>query len=128
MASADLDLAGSYADNWGIAHEIELNRWVQVSSWGSDGGVVTDTSEFVRLHHSNRQGWMIAQNHENNSWNAGLFSRFDWVDHEDQQYFCQTTYDAMTAKEALETVAADASDPANGGCGFSSWSAMHSGD
>ena len=68
---------------------------------------MTDSSKFVRLHHSNKQRWMIAQNDEDNSWNAGLFSRFDWTEVEGQTYFCQTTYDSATAKEALEAAAAD---------------------
>ena len=124
LTAVALDLVGSYTDSWGTTHEIDGDGWEQVSSWSNDGGVVTDSSKFVRLHHSNKQRWLIAQNDEDNSWNAGLFSRFDWTEVEGQTYFCQTTYDSATAKEALEAAAADAEDPANGGCGFSTWSAL----
>ena len=124
LSATALDLVGSYADSWGTAHEVTSTTWAQTSSWTEDGGMVSDTSEFTFLYHSNEQQWVIAQNSESNAWNAGLFSRFDWVTVADQLYFCQTTYDAATARDALELAAADASDPATGGCGFSTWSSI----
>jgi hypothetical protein len=126
LRGTDLDFVGLYTDHWGTEHDVNNTGWVQTLSWSNDGGVVTDSSEFTRLYHSNRQGWMIAQNHIDNAWNAGLFSRFDWINAGGQQYFCQTTYDSATAKEAIEATAVDASDPANSGCGFSSWSSLTS--
>ena len=46
--------------------------------------MVSDTSEFTFLYHSNEQQWVIAQNSDSNTWNAGLFSRFDWVTVDEQ--------------------------------------------
>ena len=128
LSATTLDLVGSYADSWGTAHAVTLTTWAQTSSWTEDGGMVGDTSEFTFLYHSNEQQWVIAQNSDSNAWNAGLFSRFDWVTVDEQLYFCQTAFDAASAREALELAAADANDPANGGCGFSTWSSITAND
>jgi hypothetical protein len=124
LTATTLDLVGNYSDNYGTEHDISLVRWLQTSSWTDDGGTMTDASEFTRLYHSNQQHWLVAENHADNAWNTGLFSRFDWVDVEGQRYFCQTTYEAASAKAALELAAADSSDPATAGCGSFAWSSL----
>ena len=53
------------------------------------------------------------------------WNRFDWVMSDDNSlYICNTVYDATSEEEALAATPADATDPANGGCGGFSWSAL----
>ena len=53
------------------------------------------------------------------SWN-----RFDWVMSDDTLFICNIVFDAVTEEDALAATPADNSDPANGGCGGFSWSAL----
>jgi len=118
-----LSIFGSYDDGWGGHHEIVGGVWTQ----GGYGAV----SRFFVSQFSNSSRHLIAQNGADNEWSPGLWSRFDWTHHDagdgEVLYFCQTTYDAATEQDALDTPAADPTDPAAGGCGGFAWSALSPG-
>jgi len=99
-------IAGAWVDNWGGNHAISSVAW---ESW-SDSYII---SQF-----DNDAGFAVAQNDADNSWNGGLWSRFDWAWIGDDLAYCQTAYDAASESAALATPAADASSPDSGCNGF----------
>ena len=79
-------------------------------------------SAYSITQYSNDDMYIIAQNDSNNTYNP-IVECFDWtVDANNDVYICQIAYDAATEADALNTVAADATDPATGGCGGFTWS------
>ncbi|MEE2750112.1 MAG: hypothetical protein VX519_01675 [Myxococcota bacterium] len=110
-----LPIGGVHTDNWGSAHTINAFSWTTSSG--------TDSSVFHISQSSIENQYAIAENDAANPYNPGAWSRFDWsVDADGVTWFCQTTYDAADEATALATPAADASDPADSGCGGYSWS------
>ena len=113
-----LAIVGSFADQFGMHYEVTQGVWTQIGF-----GAV---SRFFVAQYSNAERYLIAQNAAHNDFGAGLWSRFDWVDHDDGVgsaiWVCQTTFDAGTEAAALATAAADSSEPATSGCGGGSWS------
>ena len=102
---AQFELIGEYSDQWGSSHTVIADEWTQ------------GASRFHIEYFINEDNVMIAHNDGVNEYSAGLWSRFDWVQHEGALYFCQTAYGAATFAEALETERGDDTDPANTGCG-----------
>ncbi len=117
---APLAIAGHYDDEWGGHHEITSEVWTQ-SGFG-------EVSQFLVRTYSNAEGWLVARNGPDNAWNADLFSRFDWMWVDDGTgevlWFCQTIFDAESEEAALNTPAADATDPAVAGCGDFPWTRL----
>ena len=108
-----LSIDGDWLDGWGGQHSISAFTW-------TNEGSTYDIAEA-----SDADGWLVAQNGASNSWNAGLWSRFDWTwDAEGALWYCQTAYDAPSREDAAATPAADASEPATTGCGSFSWTSM----
>ena len=68
--------------------------------------------------------FLVAQNAATNTYNPGLWSRFDWTWHEGRYWYCQSAYDAASEADALATPAADPADPPAGGCGGWPWSGL----
>jgi len=115
-----LAIAGHYDDEWGGHHAITSEVWTQS---GFDA-----VSQFFVSEYSNTEVWLVAKNGPDNAWNADLFSRFDWTWMDDGTgealWFCQTIFNAESAEAALNTPAADATDPAVGGCGDFPWTKL----
>lgn len=110
----ELAISGSYTDAWGTQHEVTGATWTQTYA-----GYPSDVFHVTAF--DNDQRWLVAENDPANTWNPGLWSRFDW--HDDgagELYFCQTAYDAVDSSAALETPAADAAD-LSAGCGGFGW-------
>lgn len=108
-----LSINGEWSDSWGGSHSIDAFTWLSGSS------------SFAITRADDAAGWAVAQNGASNSWSPGLWSRFDWTwDVDGGVWYCQTAYDAATEADALDTPAADATDPANGGCGGFTWTSM----
>lgn len=107
-----LTISGDYTDAFGGAHTITA------FSWTMDFGV------FHISAFDNDALWLVAQNDEENDYNPGEWSRMDWVRNEVGLWFCQIVFDAASEVEALETAAADNSDPATAGCGDFSWTLL----
>jgi hypothetical protein len=108
----DLTLAGSYVDNWGTEHTIDNDLWLQGSS------------AFQIISYNNATGTIIAQNDSENEYNPDLWSRFDWATVDGQLWYCQTAYAAETEEAARATPEADASAPAEAGCGGFGWTQL----
>jgi hypothetical protein len=51
------------------------------------------------------------------------WSRFDWTEHDGKTWYCTSVFGATSEADA-KAGSADASDPANGGCGMFGWSAL----
>ena len=106
---------GFYLDSWGTFQTVSATTWTS--------GVYPDASTFAISQVG--AGWLVAQNDANNAWSGGLWSRFDWhMDALGDLWFCQTAYDAADEAAALATAAADATDPANSGCGGFGWTQL----
>jgi len=111
-AGSELAIQGLYVDNYETAHEIDNETW-------SIG-----TSSFLITQFSNVTQMVIAQNDSQNEWSAEQWSRFDWTENSDGLWICQTTYDSETEEAAINTAAADTTDPALGGCGTFAWTKL----
>ncbi|MEC8052918.1 MAG: hypothetical protein VX210_19140 [Myxococcota bacterium] len=109
----DLALAGKYVDSWGTEHEISNDVWLQGSS------------AYHISAYDNETGTIIAQNDASNAYNPDLWSRFDWAYVADKLWYCQTAYAAESEEAALATEAADATNPAEEGCGGFSWTQLN---
>jgi len=110
-ADADLAINGSYLDGFGTSHTVTNTLWTQTY------GQYTP-SNFNVTSYDNDAGYVIAENDAGNDFNAGEFSRFDWfVDGDENIWYCQTTYTAATADDALATPRANDSDVTVSGCG-----------
>lgn len=114
LSSAAMPISGEYTDQFSGSYEVGYLTWE------------TFGSLFHVLQINLEEGYLIALNDKHNSYFPNLFSRFDWVQVEDQQYYCQSSYDAATASEASANAVVDSSDPSNSGCGASgfSWSEL----
>ena len=112
-----LTITGEYEDGFGGTHTITDASWVQ--DYGDYG-----ITSFEVVDYDNDVGFVIGLGGEDNAYNAGLYSRFDFVTVDDQLWFCQSVFDAGTAQEAIDASGGDAADPAAGGCGGYPWSAL----
>ena len=109
----DVPFAGEWVDGWGIEHVVTDVSW----SIGDDS--------FTFLEVDAEQVVIIAENDEDNTYNPGLFSRFDWTVVDGRTWYCQTAYDAESADAAREVAPADDTDPSTGGCGGFPWSPLY---
>jgi len=112
----ELSLGGSFIDNWGGLHTIADGVWT--------GGTAPTTSTFTITQYDNTAMFLVAQNGGANAWNPDIWSRFDWAWVDTQLYFCQTAYAAASEQDAVDTPAADSSDPASGGCNGFEWNSL----
>lgn len=104
-ASSDLAIQGQYVDSFGNNHEITQDTWTN------------GDSTFAITQFSNDTQMVIAQNGSANEYNPDQWSRFDWTENADGLWYCQSAYGADTEEAAMNTAAADATDPATTGCG-----------
>jgi hypothetical protein len=109
--SVDIDIAGTYTDNWGGTHTITTQAW--------DMGVLSYALSVV----DNGQGFAVARNPAEDEFNPCLWSRFVWTQDGDDLYFCQTPYSAPSECAALEQDLPDADD-LGAGCDSFSWSIL----
>lgn len=107
-----LPIRGSYVDGWEGSHDIREWTWTM------------GDSVFHVVDYNVDERWIIAQNDEDNDWNPELWSRFDWAEHDEAIWFCQTAFDAATEQAARDTPPADDTDPESSGCGGFSWSSL----
>ena len=113
-----LEIRGDYMDEWGGLHTIANDLW----SITFEGG---PTGLFHIEQYDNYNRVLFTQNDEDNEWNGGLYSRFDWAwNQEGTLFFCQAAFDALTLTEAMETASPDTADLTVSGCGGFSWTAL----
>ena len=111
-APPELAIAGSYLDQWGVAHEITTATWTMTYPAPYPG-----TDSFAIAQYDNDEAWLVAQNGAANAFNPNLWSRFDWTGNGGDLWYCQTAFASPDQTAAVEVPAADPSDPAQGGCG-----------
>uniref|UniRef100_A0A7S0P551 Uncharacterized protein n=1 Tax=Calcidiscus leptoporus TaxID=127549 RepID=A0A7S0P551_9EUKA len=89
-------------------------------------GYTNPTVSGTRHHNGEEVAEYFAQNRDVNSYNPGLFSRFDWTtDHDNKVYMCQSVYDADSTDTATNAETADVNDLDGVGCGGAfPWSAL----
>jgi hypothetical protein len=109
-----LAIAGSYEDEYGDMHTISETEWTISPSAGI----------FVISQWNNDEMWLVAQNHETNMYNPGLWSRFDWAWDAEQLYYCQSVFDGATIDDALAG-SADAGDLTGMGCNGFPWTRLN---
>lgn len=108
---------GNWLDSYGTSHVITDTLWTQNMG---DYGVST----FLISVFDNSAGYAIAQNGADNSFNANLWSRFDWHFANDGiLWYCQTAFSAETESAAIATTAANSADLDTGCNGFP-WTAL----
>lgn len=115
-AGVSIDIVGSWVDAFGTAHAISTTQWVQ-SFDGKDTVFAFETFDREAMT-------IIARNADENEFNGGLFSRFDWLTFEGRLLYCQIAFDKPTAEEAAATASGDPTDPLVGGCGMFPWSEL----
>ena len=121
-APADLVINGSYTDTFNGTHEVSNDTWVMTFAG--------DPPSTLTLHiesYENDAQYLIAENGEDDTYNAGLYSRIDWTwDADDILYYCQVAFDAASAEDAEATEPPNDNSPNLGGCGGSSfpWTAL----
>jgi len=109
-----LSIVGNYTDEWGTDHDIKHGTWITSPGEGQ--------SEYSITQYNNANGRAIARNSDDNVFDPGLWSRFDWTtDNDGVLWYCQTAYNAADADAALATAPADSTDPVSGGCNGFSW-------
>jgi hypothetical protein len=104
-------IVGVYTDGF-FEHRITADTWYM------------DTSIFHITIVNNSDNFLIALADSTNLYSPSLWNRFDWnIDGSKVLRICETTYNAATEQQALDTPAADAQDFAKG-CGGFAWSVL----
>jgi ABC-type Zn uptake system ZnuABC Zn-binding protein ZnuA len=106
----DIAIEGNWVDEWGT------NQTIDSDSWNS--GTITQFD--------NEAMWAVAENGED-SFNPGLWSKYDWTWNSEELYYCQSTFAAESEADALSANSANSSD-LEAGCGGFPWSQMSNAD
>ena len=112
--NAKPDIEGNYLDNFGGPQEVMDRFWIS-------GQLI-----FKICSVDNTKGQIIAWNGDadDDPYNPGKFSRFDWIKKANRLWYCQIVFDAQTEADAQAAAPPDAKDPRIAGCGQSEWSSM----
>ena len=103
-----LEIKGDWHTNW------DENITLTTFMWGASDAIVV---------HNNADNWAITQVSADAEWNPGTFSKQVWTEVEDGSFWlCTVAYGFETQEEAqADTTEADASNPAESGCGDFAW-------
>ena len=112
------ELTGTFTDGFG-RHEIDEDRWTTTYEGSAPSVFEISTVDLAAR-------FLVARNSDDNEYNPGLWSRFDWVWSMTGLYYCQTAFDAETEDDALAIERPDDADPnAPGTCGeMFPWSSL----
>jgi hypothetical protein len=105
-------IKGIYVDNFGGLQGISASFWIS-------GDAVFEVCSV-----DNGSSRIIAMNNLRKGYNPGKFSRFEWTKSANRLWYCQIVYDAPSAAAATSAPPANASTPAQGGCGNFAWSEL----
>ena len=104
-------MMGAWKDDYDISYIIEENTW----KLGSD---IT----FHIIEWNQEKQFLIVKNDESNAYNAGMYSRIDYLILNDMDpytwAYCLTAYDKPTEDLARSTPQADVQNPKTGCNGF----------
>jgi hypothetical protein len=108
--SGPIEVAGSWASNFGFDEEISDVSW---------GGATV-------ISYDNDENFAVTQQPADDMFNPSKFSKVVWTEPaEGRFYYCTVDFGLATAAEAeASTKTADASDPATGGCSGFSWTRL----
>lgn len=117
-AVVDIELLGSWTDNWGGIYTITNDIWT-TDYFGS-----ASTSSIVQV--LNESNTVIVQSPPDDLYTPNKFNKIVWTDVvNDSSYYCIVVFGMNTAQEALDdTTVADPSNPDNGGCSGFSWTKL----
>ena len=106
-----VSMIGNFKDDYGSVYSISKNVWVH------------DTRiKYHLLLYNKEANYIIAKNDEANPSDGGLYTRIDIMSFENmepwQWGFCLTAYKAASIEEAINTAAADRTNPRKGCNGF----------
>lgn len=108
-----LEIVGTYTDAFGTSHEISDSAWIQ--TFPGYEPMSFDISAW-----DNAERWVVARNGEDNAYDAGMWSRFDWSAGSDGHlYYCQSVFSAESEQGATDAPAAG--EDLDAGCGGFSW-------
>jgi len=105
-----IEVGGTWASNFGF------DETISDTGWGTAAIISFDNSK----------NFAITQQPADDMFNPSKFSKVVWTEPElDRFFYCTVAFGLATADEAeASTKSADASDPANGGCGGFSWTKL----
>jgi hypothetical protein len=106
-----IEVAGSWADNFGGGKEITAMYW---------------GSSRIK-NYDNAENWVVTQSPADDEFSPSQFSYTVWTDaaQDGNWWTCTVAFGLETIEEALATEnTSDDSDPANSGCGDFSWTQM----
>ncbi len=89
-----LAIEGDWEDVFGDFHSITQQTWTN------------PTGTFHVVEFDNDVGWVITRNDDQNSFNAGKYSKFEWLeDSQGQSFFCQSVFESVTEEGTMDTSA-----------------------
>lgn len=102
---------GQFMDDYGIKYEINDSTWVQ-----------NGKTKYNILKWNIKEGYLIAQNDRYNKYDAGLFTRIDFIKLDDMNPFlwgfCLSAYKAKDIEEAMNPKNIDVKNPKKGCNGY----------
>jgi hypothetical protein len=114
-----LEINGVYDSNFNTVETITNESWEVVASWG--------TTDSPIIRYDNADNWTVTQNAADADFDPGKFNKIVWTEPgtDGVFYYCSVTFGEETADDAENTShTADDTDPANSGCGGSSWTEL----
>jgi hypothetical protein len=107
-----VDPLGVYEDDFGTSHHVDAVAWTN------------ESAVFTFVDFNSKLDQAVARNADQNQFNPGKFSRFDWATDENGQLrYCQTVFDAETQQAAAAVPRADERSWTKGCSGFA-WSVL----
>lgn len=129
--SVDVDEDAGIYDDAGIDEgTIEPKSLEIEGTWQSSYGTESIASDLWGdrsvVSYDNAANYAITQNPADAMYGPSKFNKVAWTEIQDGGfYYCWVDFSRDTAEEARDTTnTADASDPANGGCGGFSWTRL----
>lgn len=122
--SDGLEIAGTWRTNFGSIETIADDRWQSITHASETGPELRSSWTIAAFENDGR--WMIRQS-DPDGFDPNTFDRTEWVasPEDDSLFVCTSTFGHATADGArTSTQTADATNPAQSGCGPFSWTRL----
>jgi len=107
-----LEIEGDWSDEFMGTHAITSESWTQTTDFG--------TFTYAIATYDNATDTLVAQDEGDSTW-----SKFQWAAATGGElWYCQVAFAMPCRADAEAAPAADATDPATGGCGMFPWSRL----
>ena len=117
LTSDDIEIFGRWANEYGGFETIDALTWKIESSSG------TSVSRVIEF--SNEDDEVITQNADDAEYSPSKFNRIVWTQLEGNLYYCTTDFELDTLEDAQDAdTEADATTPAESGCGGFAWTKL----